>query len=335
MSCRLYRCPALRAERPLLSTLGILASCRGFVDGRPLCVRRLDPHGIPRCCDGIRAHPIRQSTGTRALRFFWYLVGGVPGVRCLGTSERSPGVESFGAYPLNTEDRTIGASFGRSWTRELNPSNFDGRWLDQSYGEVSFRMTRLLTAHGCFDLYLHKVNRVASSAYSFCRVLGSGLEEENSAHHNPVHCKVFESDQQTPVHRTCGPRDLVNRMPKSPASRWGGRSWISLRRLSGSRRRLVARVTIGHGEPYQFGTGGKEVAFDGCLVCFVNIYIWYIFNIVIWLFSACLILIFFLSYLPGSIYIFFNILCNISVFVYQGYVTSCLCLLDVIVQARS
>jgi len=44
-------------------------------------------------------------------------------------------------------------------------------WVDRAQGEVSFRMTQILTGHGCFGKYLRQINREPTTACHHCPVL--------------------------------------------------------------------------------------------------------------------------------------------------------------------
>lgn len=94
-----------------------------------------------------------------------------------------------------------------------------GKWLSRSHGKVSFRLAQLLTVHGGFDCYFHRINRVSSCSH--CGTSSNGLEED-SAYHTLVHCTAFEGDRQVFVRwiETCNPHDLVRRMLEFPTSWW-------------------------------------------------------------------------------------------------------------------
>lgn len=94
--------------------------------------------------------------------------------------------------------------------------------MNRSDGQVSFRLTQLLTVRNCFDSYLHCINLVPSTMCSFCGLPRSGLEED-SAYHTLVRCKTFDSDRKTLVRwiETCNLRDLVYRSLEYPAP-WEG-----------------------------------------------------------------------------------------------------------------
>lgn len=55
------------------------------------------------------------------------------------------------------------------------------RWSSRSHGEVSFPAA---AAHGYFDCYLHRINRMSPSVYTHCRVPSNSSGEKDSAYHN-------------------------------------------------------------------------------------------------------------------------------------------------------
>jgi len=44
-------------------------------------------------------------------------------------------------------------------------------WVDRAQGEVTFRLTQVLTGHGCFGKYLRQINREPTTACHHCPVL--------------------------------------------------------------------------------------------------------------------------------------------------------------------
>lgn len=67
-------------------------------------------------------------------------------------------------------------------TREAILPSFEG-WIDRGYGNVTFRITQLLTGHGCFGTYLARIGSVNSSQCEHC---SSG--EADSAEHTLQTC---------------------------------------------------------------------------------------------------------------------------------------------------
>lgn len=41
-------------------------------------------------------------------------------------------------------------------------------WLDRKFGRMEFRLTQVLTGHGCFGSYLYRIQKVASPACEYC-----------------------------------------------------------------------------------------------------------------------------------------------------------------------
>jgi len=71
-------------------------------------------------------------------------------------------VERWNAHlsdPRTAGQRTIGA---------VRPCLVE--WLDRAQGEVSFRMTQVLTGHGCFGEYLCRIGKECTMACHHCEV---------------------------------------------------------------------------------------------------------------------------------------------------------------------
>lgn len=58
-----------------------------------------------------------------------------------------------------------GASGAR--TREAILPSFD-KWMDRGHGQVGFRLTQLLTGHGCFGSYLARIQKVDTDICEHC-----------------------------------------------------------------------------------------------------------------------------------------------------------------------
>lgn len=147
------------------------------------------------------------------------------------------------------------ASVGK-WTRELIPPEPMGRWLSWSRDEVSFRFTQLWMDHGSLDCYLHQINRVSSPVCPHCGEPSSGLEEDTHR------CSARRSrvDREAFVHWIGICAHAISFAARWTFRRSGVWSWTSLRRLSGSRRMLIACVTAGQGAPHR-----ASVVERGCL----------------------------------------------------------------------
>jgi len=58
-------------------------------------------------------------------------------------------------------------------------------WIDRAQGEVTFRLTQVLTGHGCFGKYLRQINREPTTACHHCPILC------NTAQHTLEHCEAW------------------------------------------------------------------------------------------------------------------------------------------------
>lgn len=50
-------------------------------------------------------------------------------------------------------------------------------WMGRNHGELSFQATQLITGHGCFKEYTHRIGKSANSRCSVC-----DHELENNSH---------------------------------------------------------------------------------------------------------------------------------------------------------
>lgn len=57
------------------------------------------------------------------------------------------------------------------------------KWLDRTHGYTRFRLTQMLTGHGCFASYLYRIGRVNSSNCQQC-----GLAIEDTVEHMIQEC---------------------------------------------------------------------------------------------------------------------------------------------------
>ncbi|XP_015430124.1 PREDICTED: uncharacterized protein LOC107186705 [Dufourea novaeangliae] len=61
--------------------------------------------------------------------------------------------------------------------------------LDHGHGRLTYRLMQMLTGHGCFDEYLHKIGAVATAE---CQQCGTGLD---SAQHALEECPSFAGER--------------------------------------------------------------------------------------------------------------------------------------------
>lgn len=67
-----------------------------------------------------------------------------------------------------------------AWTRKLIPKVEP--WINRKHGAMDFHLTQILAGHGCFEHYLHKINRRQSGTCKYCQ------EEEDTAEHTLLRC---------------------------------------------------------------------------------------------------------------------------------------------------
>nr|XP_034826642.1 uncharacterized protein LOC117984101 [Maniola hyperantus] len=77
--------------------------------------------------------------------------------------------------------------------------NFEA-WLGRKHGSVTFRLTQVLTGHGCFGEYLCRIGREMTPRCHHCD------EDRDSAQHTLEECPTWESERCTLV--GCIGRDL-------------------------------------------------------------------------------------------------------------------------------
>lgn len=99
-----------------------------------------------------------------------------------------------------------GSTKGR-WTHRLIP-NLE-RWVHRKHGEVHFYLTQVLSGHGCFREYLHRVGHASSPNCPSC------IDTVETVEHVIFGCPRFQSSRDTLL-LGCGPDtspdNLVDRM---------------------------------------------------------------------------------------------------------------------------
>lgn len=94
------------------------------------------------------------------------------------------------------------------WTRVLIPDL--ERWCKRSHGELTYRLTQLMTGHGCFNKYLARIKKAQNAICSHC---GDGQDEDDAAH-TLLRCPAWNC-QREKLQRQIGPIEtgtLVTRM---------------------------------------------------------------------------------------------------------------------------
>lgn len=85
---------------------------------------------------------------------------------------------------LHSGDATSGA-----WTRmAILPYFYE--WLDRSHGGLTYRITQLLTGHGCFQKFLFHINRTESPKYMHC-----SEDVVDDAEHTVGFCVAWSEEQ--------------------------------------------------------------------------------------------------------------------------------------------
>lgn len=108
------------------------------------------------------------------------------------------------------------------WRTHLNRANVAGgrlvkaiqpkfeEWLDRSYGFLTYRLTQLLTGHGCFAAFLCRINKLESPSCLEC----DGLERDDEDHTLRT-CEAWRV-QRDALNEIIGPRlyieDVINAM---------------------------------------------------------------------------------------------------------------------------
>jgi len=63
-------------------------------------------------------------------------------------------------------------------------------WLDRRHGSLSFRMTQILTGHGCFSSFLYRIRRCPTMACFHCS------DHVDSAEHTLMYCPAWCEDRE-------------------------------------------------------------------------------------------------------------------------------------------
>ena len=77
------------------------------------------------------------------------------------------------------------------------PKKGDGHADSSQHGEVNYYITQILTGHGLFLVYLHKIGKVSIPACVYCKAVLANVE------HTFFACNRW-SDKRTKLERTTG-----------------------------------------------------------------------------------------------------------------------------------
>lgn len=61
------------------------------------------------------------------------------------------------------------------------------RWLERKHGEDNFHMSQMITGHGSFGHFLHRINRRDTSACFYCQA------EDDTLEHTLSGCPVWDN----------------------------------------------------------------------------------------------------------------------------------------------
>lgn len=64
------------------------------------------------------------------------------------------------------------------------------QWLERKWGETTYRMTQLLTGHGCFNTYLYRIGKAESPVCTYC-------DMEDSTKHHIMECTKWNIERET------------------------------------------------------------------------------------------------------------------------------------------
>ncbi|CAK9802840.1 Retrovirus-related Pol polyprotein from type-1 retrotransposable element R1 4 (Fragment) [Anthophora quadrimaculata] len=102
------------------------------------------------------------------------------------------------AEPANASKRAVGAVL----------PNFE-KWMGRTCGRLTYRVTQVLTGHGCFGEYLRRIGKEATAQCHHCG------EEEDTTHHTLEACPAWSAQRRTVrsiVGADLSPPVLVQRM---------------------------------------------------------------------------------------------------------------------------
>jgi len=91
------------------------------------------------------------------------------------------------AIMLNVWARRLVEREDGVWTRRLIPNVVP--WCNRQHGQLEFHMTQIMSGHGCFGVYLHKIGKETTKRCHHC-----GSPEDDAAHTLFV-CPAWEVDR--------------------------------------------------------------------------------------------------------------------------------------------
>ncbi|XP_011859441.1 PREDICTED: uncharacterized protein LOC105556937 [Vollenhovia emeryi] len=64
-------------------------------------------------------------------------------------------------------------------------------WMDRSHGQVTFRVTQLLTGHGCFGAYLRRIGKAESAVCPYCSLEEGETSQIDTVEHTVAECPAW------------------------------------------------------------------------------------------------------------------------------------------------
>lgn len=107
--------------------------------------------------------------------------------------------------------RQVSESEKGEWTRTLIPDL--ERWVGRAHGEMTYRLTQMMSGHGCFNKFLHRIGKAPTPACAHC-----SDQEDDDAAHTLLRCEAWR-EQRRALQEKVGQVDqgsLVGKMLQSP-----------------------------------------------------------------------------------------------------------------------
>jgi retron-type reverse transcriptase len=134
--------------------------------------------------------------------------------------EDHPGKEELREETLQRwQERWSSATEG-AWTRRLVVNILP--WCKRKHGGLSYRLTQILTGHGCFGAYLHRIGKEASAACHHCTTASTDDDVEHTVFSCPAWATQREVLQSSLGGALLSAETMVDQMLES-AENW--RAW--------------------------------------------------------------------------------------------------------------
>jgi hypothetical protein len=122
------------------------------------------------------------------------------------TSGFHPRARTLAAWRARIAEASTGG-----WTKRL-VQNIEA-WCNRKHGELDFHLTQILSGHGCFGVYLHKIGKEESGKCHHCQAIA------DSAEHTLMECQAWEEDRgrlRYAIGEDIAMENLVPAMLRSP-----------------------------------------------------------------------------------------------------------------------